>query len=315
MISNKNLILRLSNEIGNQMFMYAAAFSISKKMNRNLLIDNETAYLSRKNISNYGLNNFHITAKISNDNYKFKNFKGYLERKFLKKIDFLRTFKKFYVEKKNKDKITKFDIEFIKKNFSDNLFLEGHFESEKYFAHLREDLLKEFDFIDKDRFNYLSIFNDINKPNSVGICLRQNRFNEGKGKLNIENVNKSKNFVEEQISYINKAVHFLYSKRNNFDFFIWSNDKLKDNDERFNFKYKFINLDKYKQIFDLRILSLYLLKHCHHHIVTPSSFNWWGAWLSMNSDKIITRPNESFFSEFKLNNLDFWPENWIKINE
>ena len=54
-------------------------------MNRNLLIDNETAYLSRKNISNYGLNNFHITAKISNDNYKFKNFKGYLERKFLKK--------------------------------------------------------------------------------------------------------------------------------------------------------------------------------------------------------------------------------------
>lgn len=315
MISNKNLILRLSNEIGNQMFMYAAAFSISKKMNRSLLIDNETAYLSRKNISNYGLNNFHITAKISNDNYKFKNFKGYLERKFLKKIDFLRTFKKFYVEKKNKDKITKFDIEFIKKNFSDNLFLEGHFESEKYFAHLREDLLKEFDFIDKDRFNDLSIFNDINKPNSVGICLRQNRFNEGKGKLNIENVNKSKNFVEEQISYINKAVHFLYSKRNNFDFFIWSNDKLKDNDERFNFKYKFINLDKYKQIFDLRILSLYLLKHCHHHIVTPSSFNWWGAWLSMNSDKIITRPNESFFSEFKLNNLDFWPENWIKINE
>ena len=315
MISNKNLILRLSNEIGNQMFMYAAAFSISKKMNRNLLIDNETAYLSRKNISSYGLNNFHITAKISNDNYKFKNFKGYLERKFLKKIDFLRTFKKFYVEQKNKDKITKFDIEFIKKNFSDNLFLEGHFESEKYFAHLREDLLKEFDFIDKDRFNDLSIFNDINKPNSVGICLRQNRFNEGKGKLNIENVNKSKNFVEEQISYINKAVHFLYSKRNNFDFFIWSNDKLKDNDERFNFKYKFINLDKYKQIFDLRILSLYLLKHCHHHIVTPSSFNWWGAWLSMNSDKIITRPNESFFSEFKLNNLDFWPENWIKINE
>ena len=74
-------------------------------------------------------------------------------------------------------------------------------------------------------------------------------------------------------------------------------------------------MDKYKQIFDLRILSLYLLKHCHHHIVTPSSFNWWGAWLSMNSDKIITRPSESFFSEFKLNNLDFWPENWIKINE
>ena len=44
----KKLIIRLSNEIGNQMFMYASAYSISKKLNRELLIDNETAFLSKK---------------------------------------------------------------------------------------------------------------------------------------------------------------------------------------------------------------------------------------------------------------------------
>ena len=59
----KKIILRLSNEIGNQMFMYASALSISKKMNRELLLDNETAFLLKKNISKYGLNNFKITAK------------------------------------------------------------------------------------------------------------------------------------------------------------------------------------------------------------------------------------------------------------
>ena len=37
----KNIILRTSNELGNQMFMYASAFNISKKLNRNLLIDND----------------------------------------------------------------------------------------------------------------------------------------------------------------------------------------------------------------------------------------------------------------------------------
>ena len=47
------LILRLSNEIGNQMFMYASALSISKKLNRELLIDDETAFLLKKNISKY----------------------------------------------------------------------------------------------------------------------------------------------------------------------------------------------------------------------------------------------------------------------
>jgi len=41
------LILRLSNEMGNQMFMYASAYSISKELNRRLYIDDETAFLSK----------------------------------------------------------------------------------------------------------------------------------------------------------------------------------------------------------------------------------------------------------------------------
>ena len=81
----KKLIIRLSNEIGNQMFMYASAYSISKKLNRELLIDNETAFLSKKNISKFGLNNFNISSNICSNEYKFKNFKGYLKRKISKK--------------------------------------------------------------------------------------------------------------------------------------------------------------------------------------------------------------------------------------
>ena len=48
-----NLILRLSNEIGNQMFMYASAYSISKELNRSLYIDDETAFLSKKTPTRY----------------------------------------------------------------------------------------------------------------------------------------------------------------------------------------------------------------------------------------------------------------------
>ena len=45
---NKKINIRLSNELGNQMFMYASSLGISKKLNRSLLVDNETAYLSKK---------------------------------------------------------------------------------------------------------------------------------------------------------------------------------------------------------------------------------------------------------------------------
>ena len=39
-------IVRISNEIGNQMFMYASTFIIAKKLNRTLLIDDDVENFS-----------------------------------------------------------------------------------------------------------------------------------------------------------------------------------------------------------------------------------------------------------------------------
>ena len=106
------LILRLSNEMGNQMFMYASAYSISKKLGRRLYIDDETAFLSKKNVSKFGLNSFSITSPIAPNTLKFKNLSGNIKRKLLIKIDSFISKKKFYIEKKNKDKITKYSNDY-----------------------------------------------------------------------------------------------------------------------------------------------------------------------------------------------------------
>ena len=39
---SKNLIIKISNGFGNQMFLYASAYAFSKKLGYNLLIDDET---------------------------------------------------------------------------------------------------------------------------------------------------------------------------------------------------------------------------------------------------------------------------------
>ncbi len=50
MILNKNLIAKISNGFGNQMFLYAASYAFSKKMNYNLLLDVKTGINSLKKI-------------------------------------------------------------------------------------------------------------------------------------------------------------------------------------------------------------------------------------------------------------------------
>ena len=311
----KKIILRLSNEIGNQMFMYASAYSISKKMNRELFLDNETAFSSKKNISKFGLDNFKISTSISDDKFKFKTLSGYLKRKFFIKSDFLRSKKKFFLEKKDKNKITNFDESFITDTYDDVFFLEGHFESPKYFDIHEKEIRKEFRFKDESKFKESYIFKEIDNVNAVGFCIRQNRFNEGKGRNKPDNIKNSENYSNEQIKYINQSADLIKNKLPDAKFYLWSNDFMNLKKEDLKFDFNIVDTSSFKDNFDLRAFNLFLLSSCKHFIVTPSTFNWWGAWLGKNHNKIVTRPSKDFFSLFKVNNNDFWPNNWIKINE
>ena len=87
------------------MFMYAAGYTFAKKMNRELYIDNESAFLLKKNISKYGLDGFNFLAEIAESKYKFLNFKGYIIRKFKKKINNFRFNKDFFIEGRDNNKI------------------------------------------------------------------------------------------------------------------------------------------------------------------------------------------------------------------
>ena len=312
---SKKLILRLSNGIGNQMFMYASAYSISKRLNRELLLDDETAFLSKKNISKYGLDNFNINANICTNKHKFKNFQEFIKKKFLKKIDFLRFKKKFYIEKKNRMKISNYSDEYLRKNFSDVVFMEGHFESYRYFDDFKSEILKEFNFKNANNLKENVLNKELNSCNSVSICLRQNRFSEGRDRDTKENFNLSMNFTLEQIKYINKSVSYIKNKIENPKFYLWSNDFSSIPENMFEFEFQKINLSSYKIKSDKIITDLFLLSQCKHFIVTTSTFNWWGAWLSQSKNKIIIRPDEHFFSSFKFNNIDYWPTSWIKIQK
>lgn len=312
----KTLTVRISNGLGNQMFMYASALAIANKMNRKLLIDDETAFLSKKNISSYSLDIFEISNFIAPKELKFKNFFGYLRRKILIKFDIFRTNKLFYIEKKNNFKITKFQKELFNKSLLQNIFLEGHLETEKYFRNIRNIILKEFKFNKIELFKKTKIFEIINNKNTVAICLRQNRFTEGKSNNISIHKKNSETFINEQIDFINKSIEYFLNKLEMPKFYLWSNET--DTIDVSKFIHKVIvvnNSHLFPNQKDRISFDLFLLTQISNHIVIPSSFNWWGAWLNNYPNKCILRPSENFFSQFRINNLDLWPKEWIEIKK
>ena len=299
------LIVRLSNNLGNQMFMYASAYVFAKKLNRDFFYDDETAYQS-SNLYKYNLDIFKISSIKAPNNLKFLNKSGYIKRKFLKYFDNFYSSKMFYVEPRDRNKNTSFNDKILSGNFRDKLFVEGHFESEKYFNSHINEIKSEFSFKNYKSFENKQIFKDIKNSESVSICIRQNRFSERKRAITSKDDENSLIFTKDQVKYIEKSINLIKSKVTNPKFFLWSNDLKGLNNYFPDNQFTFVSTNKVD-------FDLFLMSQSKHSIVIPSSFNWWGAWLGKSSQSIVIRPSNEHFSNFNINNKDFWPKDWLIV--
>ena len=297
---SKKIIVRIAEGIGNQLFMYAHAYALSKKINYDLYIDNTSGYFQKKNIRSYELDKFNINTSLSDKKYRFDNFLLNLNRNLLKKIDIYKTNKSFLIESKNRNKITNY-YDAAKLNFSDILYVEGYYETEKYFKDFTNDLKKKFTINEKYLEKNNKYIDLVKNSSSVSISVREHRFSERRQ----INYSKSIKFVQNTVNYINKAVIFFKNKIPNAKFFIWSNDFTGLNEYFGENEFIFIKDNTNKSINDFN-----LFKYAKHFIVGPTSFHWWGAWLNQNPNKICVRPADHLNPS---NNKDFWPEDWKVI--
>ncbi len=58
--------------------------------------------------------------------------------------------------------------------------------------------------------------------------------------------------------------------------------------------------------------ELMLMSSCKHAIIANSTFNWWGAYLINNPDKIVVCPEKWFFDDKP---IDIIPPQWTRIKE
>ena len=304
---SKKLVARIANGLGNQLFAYASAYAFAKQLNRELLIDEKSGFLNEERKIKYELNYFNITSKLSGGEYKFDNQLKNIKRFLLKRIDKFSRTKKFLIEDRNNKKETKFSNNYLKRSYKDVVFLEGYFQSEKYFINYKNNILQEFSFKNQIKTHNLELQKMILNNNSVLVHIRQHAFSETQKKMSREeNLLKSDLHTRENINHNLKAIKYFKTKIDNAKFFVFSNDFKNLKNIFIGDEYYFVDQNiKLEPIYDFYLMTL-----CKHFIVSPSTFCWWSAWLSKNENKICISPPKNMSMS---SNRDIIPDNWISI--
>ena len=81
----KKIVVEIAEGLGNQLFMYAFAYSLSKKINYDLMIDKTSGYSKKKNLmrkhQKYMLDNLNINQNYASKNDVYDNrFKRYVKK-------------------------------------------------------------------------------------------------------------------------------------------------------------------------------------------------------------------------------------------
>jgi hypothetical protein len=207
-------------------------------------------------------------------------------------LDFLSNLKKESPTRPLKTYI--YPFEFVNFNISeDDFFIDGFFQSEKYFKHNRVTIL--------DYFCNFHIYDDIinqkygfiNTKKCSSIHVRRGDY------LKFPNHHPT-----QPLEYYLSGIEILKNKTDIFVIFSDDIEWCKDN----------IKIDNAIYIEGEKdYIELYLMSLCENNITCNSSFSWWGAWLNKNENKVVIGPKIWFGSAIPHNVSDIIPEYWIKL--
>lgn len=291
------IIVKVIGGLGNQMFQYALGFSLARRNNAILKID--TSDFSRYKLHRFCLNTFNIHSKIATAKEIEKNnnslFSSLINNLF-SKAGLPKPIKN---SKCIKEKNFNFDSNILK--LRGNYYLDGYWQSEKYFIEYKKLINEEFQIKSPPDEKNLKLLQKIRNCESVAIHVRHGDY------LTNQSTNAFHGVLP--LDYYSHAINIITQHVSNPVFFIFSDDPewVKQN---FTKQIPIVIVDHNKankNYEDLRLMS-----SCQHQIIANSTFSWWAAWLNANSSKIVIAP-EKWFSQADIDTRDLIPKTWHRI--
>lgn len=282
------IMVNLKGGLGNQMFQYSlyTKLQLTKK---NVLLDTTQIKSEMERINRGTIFDTFALEEKSNHDFFSTNL---LYKKIRRKIC-----KSFYGIVAEKNTGT-YDPEMVQICQG---YLDGYWQSYKYFSDIRDLLLKRFEFKNYLMGQSLRIYNKIlNDPCSISLHVRLGDY------LSNSNVRKLYGGICT-IDYYRKAIEIMTAKFDSPSFYIFSNeprDAIKILPP--SASYTIVDVNDEKRAW----ADLLLMKTCKHNIIANSSFSWWGAWLNENVNKNVIAP-QNFINGISM--PDICPEEWSRF--
>jgi hypothetical protein len=294
------IIINLTGGIGNQLFQYAFGRALSLKSNCELVVDISSYEWDK--LRQYSLNVFNLPIRKATqiEINNIKKSKVSLINRILYSL--LGDPIPYYLFSVIKEKSFKYDLNFNLFR-TKNVYLEGYWQSEKYFKNIQFILQNELK-VNEDKLSIDYNLNKhliIHKKNSVSIHVRRGDY--------VSNRVTSEYHGICDMNYYLQAINFFEELIEEPFFFVFSDDKnyVKEN---FGNKKNVLVVENIPYDYE----ELLLMSTCDHNIIANSSFSWWGAWLNANSNKKVIAPKKWFVNnEMQRLSSDLLPLEWIKI--
>lgn len=292
-------IVKLKGGLGNQLFQYSFGRLIEEKYGEKVKYDLHQYKTKFNEINNLKLNAFNVKIQAATSDELKKCYKirlNNIPHSFIYRLKIILNKilspSQYYFEKDRKYRD-------INKIISYNYF-DGYWQCEKYFKDIRDILLEELTLRHISSTSLLQI-EKIRQENAVFIGIRR--------PYSFESIQMKKelNKVGTNIEYYKKAVEYIRKRVESPVFYIFSND-IEWVKKNICINEKCVYRTKEMQTSDEE--ELIIMSECKHAIVSNSTFNWWGAWLIKNENKIVIAP--PFWAK---NEMDIIPESWISYGE
>ncbi len=292
-------IVKIKGGLGNQLFQYAFGRMMSIDRKFEVKYDLHQYKTTFNEINTLKLDKFNTILPVASNN-EIKRYckvplkgnphtKSYRIKIILNKI---LSPKSYFFEKRRLyvsiDKLLKYS------------YYDGYWQCEKYFNSIRSDLLKEISLKDPSP-NTISTIKKIKEQNAVFVGIRRPySFESFRMKRTLTDISSNIEYYQKAIEYINKRI-------NSPVFYVFSND-IEWVMKNINFSSEVIYRTKEMQASDEE--ELMIMASCKHGILSNSTFNWWGAWLIQNPDKIIIVPEH-----WQRKKNDIIPSSWISYDK